>query len=63
MPTKPDEGSSVLIEKLNSLPEHEALECYSQLTPQLQWFARQRTAGKRRQALIRHHAITMGQCR
>jgi hypothetical protein len=63
MPTKPDAGSSILIERLNALPEQEALECYSQLTPQLQWFARRRTEGKRRQALIRHHAITMGQYR
>jgi hypothetical protein len=63
MSTTPHESSAVLIERLNSLTEREALECYSQLTPKLQWLARQGTVGKRREALIAHHAITTGQCR
>jgi hypothetical protein len=58
-----DAGSDELIKRLSTLPEAEALECYSQLTPRLQWLARQRTVGKRREALIAHHVITAGQCR
>jgi hypothetical protein len=55
--------SDGLIDRLAELPEPQALEFYSQLSPRLQWLARQRTTGQRRKALIAHHVITAGRCR
>lgn len=50
----------VLLERVRMLPETEALELYSQLSPKLQWLVRQRASGQRREALIVHHALTIG---
>jgi hypothetical protein len=47
-----------LIEQLRVLPEPAALALYSDLTPRLKWLARQRTTGRRREAIIAHHLIT-----
>jgi hypothetical protein len=55
--------SDALLERLGTLPEPEALEFYSQLSPKLQWLVRQRATGQRRNALIAFHAIKTGQCR
>jgi len=58
-----DADPDALIERLSLLPERESLEFYSQLSPKLQWLARQRTTGKRRKALIAHHAVSSGRFR
>jgi hypothetical protein len=55
--------ADVLIERLRVLPEPESLEFYSQLSPKLQWLARQRMTGQRQKALIAYHAKTFGGCR
>jgi hypothetical protein len=55
--------SDALIERVGLLPEAEALAFYSQLSPKLQWLARKRATGERRNALMVHHAITFGPCR
>jgi hypothetical protein len=52
-----------LIERLRALPEPEALRCYTQLTPRLQWIVRQRMTGSRRTALIVHHAVSIAHCK
>jgi hypothetical protein len=44
-----------VLDRLRELPEPQALEFYNQLGPRLQWLARLRTTGRRRQALIAHH--------
>jgi hypothetical protein len=61
--TQIDTDIDAVIERLRVLPEPESLEFYSQLSPKLQWLARQRTTGQRRQALIAYHAITLSRCR
>ncbi len=58
-----DTEADALIERIHTLPESEALHCYAQLSPRLQWLARMRTSGARRAALIVHHAISIAHCR
>jgi hypothetical protein len=58
-----DPDSDSLVDRLRELPELQALEFYSQLSPRLQWLARQRTTGQRQAALIAHHLLTAGGCR
>ncbi len=53
----------VLLEPLCTLPESEALQHYTRLSPRLQWLARQRLTGQLRARLIVHHAIASAQCR
>ena len=53
----------MLLEPLYTLPESEALQHYTRLSPRLQWLARQRLTGQLRARLIVHHAIAAAQCR
>jgi hypothetical protein len=52
-----------LLERVRMLPEAEALEFYSQLSPKLQWLVRQKATGQRRDAVMVYHAVTIGPCR
>jgi hypothetical protein len=61
--TVSETDSAGLIDRLCELPEPQALEFYSQLSPRLQWLARQGTTGQRRAALIARHLMTAGRCR
>jgi hypothetical protein len=56
-----DPGGDPLLEPLSALPEPDALKYYAELSPKLQWVARQRATGQRRAALILYHALEIAQ--
>jgi hypothetical protein len=58
-----DVDINVVLARLGEVPEAVALEIYSQLSPRLQWLARQMMTGPRRKVLIEHHLRTNGRFR
>jgi hypothetical protein len=58
-----DADTDALLERVLMLPEAEALEFYSELSPKQQWLVRQKATGRRRDAVIVYHAVTIGACR